>query len=131
MKTFGKKFGTRLDGPHGRRNAERAAVALPAAMHSVGTSQPVSLLDVSSDGARMRYSRALYLGEEVWLKMPDGNFFGTIIWIKDDQCGMAFDQALSPVETAALQAKGEAEIVARPSFKERLALEKWKRSVAS
>lgn len=131
MKKFGKKFGTRLDGPHGRRIAERAAVALPAAMHSVGTSQPVSLLDVSTDGARMTFSRALYLGEEVWLKMPDGNFFGTIIWIKEGQCGVAFDHALSPAETAALQARGEAEVFSRPSFKERLALDKWKRSVAS
>ena len=125
-----KKFGKRLDGPNGRRNAPRAAVALPAAMHSVGTSQAVSLLDVSTDGARMTYSRALYLGEEVWLKLPDGNFFGTIIWIKDDQCGVAFDHALSAEETDALKARGEADVLPKPSFKERLALDKWKRSVA-
>jgi len=47
-------FGKRLDGPGGRRHSARAPVLMSAAMHAVGTSQTVSLVDVSRTGAKLR-----------------------------------------------------------------------------
>jgi hypothetical protein len=122
-------FGKRTDGPGGRRTTPRAQVQLAAAMHSVGTSQPVSLLDVSRTGARMSFNLKLYVGQEVWLKVPPTDIFGTIVWIKDDQCGIAFDHPFSEAEAARLQAKGQVEMIPKQSYKERLALDKWKNNL--
>ena len=57
MKTFGK----RLDGPGGRRSAPRAPVAMSAAMHTIGASRTVGVLDVSKTGAQLRSREPVHM----------------------------------------------------------------------
>ena len=48
------EFGKRLDGPGGRRRATRAPILMSAALHTVGASRTVTIIDVSTTGARLR-----------------------------------------------------------------------------
>ena len=122
-------FGRRLDGPGGRRTAPRAPVELPAAMLSLSSSQPVSLLDVSRTGARMSFNLDLYLGQEVWLKLQPADIFGTVVWIDGCECGIRFDTPFSDSEVARLRALGRVEIRTRLTPKERRAIDRWQSSL--
>ena len=124
------QFGKRLDGPGGRRRAERAPVLMAAAMHTVGASRTVSLLDVSSFGARVRTCLPLEPGQEIWLKIPPNEVFGRVRWIDGDLCGIAFDEPLGRAEAARLQARGKVVIMPRLSLEEQLAIEDWKEGMA-
>ena len=119
-------FGKRLDGPGGRRASARAPVLMSAAMHAVGTSQTVSLVDVSRTGAQLRIHAPLEIGKEVWLKAPPADMFGTIVWVDGDHCGVAFETALGEEEAATLQARGKVVLMPRLSLEEQLGIEDWK-----
>ena len=119
-------FGKRIDGPGGRRAAPRATVLMSAAMHAVGASQTVSLLDVSKTGAKLRTRVPLKLDQHVWIKIPPNDVFGSVVWAEDDECGVQFDAPLSDEEAANLQARGKVVIMPRLSLEEQLAVEDWK-----
>jgi hypothetical protein len=119
-------FGKRLDGPGGRRAAARAPVLMSAAMHAVGASQTVSLLDVSKTGVKLRARVPLELDKHVWIKIPPNDVFGTVIWVDGEKCGIQFDSPLTDEEAAALQARGKVVIMPRLSLEEQLAVEDWK-----
>lgn len=119
-------FGKRLDGPGGRRAAARAPVLMSAAMHAVGASQTVSLVDVSKDGAKLRTHAPLEIGKEVWLKVPPSDMFGTVVWIEGEECGIAFDSPLSEDDAARLQARGKVVLTHGLSLEEQLGVEDWK-----
>ena len=119
-------FGKRPDGPGGRRSAPRATVLMSAAMHAVGGSQTVSLLDVSKTGAKLRTRVPLKLDQHVWIKIPPNDVFGTVIWAEADECGIHFDAPLTNEEAASLQARGKVVIMPRLSLEEQLGVEDWK-----
>lgn len=119
-------FGKRLDGPGGRRTARRAPVLMSAAMHAVGASQTVSLLDVSKTGAQLRTRVPLALDQHVWIKIPPNDVFGTVVWAEGEKCGIHFDAPLTDEEAVSLQARGKVVIMPRLSLEEQLAVEDWK-----
>lgn len=123
-------FGKRLDGPRGRRRAERAPVLMAAALHTVGGSRTVSIIDVSSTGARLRSNLPLEPGQDIWLKIPPNDVFGRVRWVDADLCGIAFDEPLDADEAARLQARGRVVIMPRLSLEEQLAIEDWKEGMA-
>ncbi len=120
------KFGKRPDGPGGRRAAPRAPVLMSAAMHALGSSQTVSLLDVSQTGAKLRTRVPLKLDQHVWIKIAPNDVFGSVVWAEGDECGIQFDTPLSNEEAANLQARGKVVIMPRLSLEEQLAVEDWK-----
>lgn len=122
MTTFGK----RLDGPGGRRAAPRASVLMTAAMHALGSSQTVSVLDVSQTGAKLRTRLPLKLDQHVWIKIPPNDVFGSVVWAEGAECGIHFDTPLSAEDAAILQARGKVVIMPRLSLEEQLAVEDWK-----
>lgn len=119
-------FGKRLDGPGGRRAAARAPVLMSAAMHAVGTSHTVSLVDVSTTGAKLRIHAPLEIGKEVWLKAPPADMFGTVVWIDGEECGVEFEMPLGEEEAARLQARGKVVLTHGLSLEEQLGVEDWK-----
>ena len=60
-----RDFGKRLDGPGGRRVAAREPVLLNAALLTLRASRPVTLVDVSKTGARLRVREALLRGQQI------------------------------------------------------------------
>ena len=75
-----KKFGKRLDGPGGRRSAPRAPVRMSAAMHTIGASRTVSVLDVSKTGAKLRARMPWQMSQVMWLKLARPNVFAKVVW---------------------------------------------------
>lgn len=123
-------FGKRKDGPGGRRQCPREPVLLPAALMSVGASRTVFLLDVSATGAHLQVSTGLEVGKEVWVKVPPADIFGTVIWIEDDHCGIAFDAPLSDAEVEALRVRGKVIVIPRLTAAEQIAAAEWAAGLA-
>ena len=121
-------FGKRLDIPGGRRSGERSPVHLDASLQALNTSRSVTLVDVSRDGARMSVPEPLYRGQEVWLKVGDTQFFGSVRWVRHKDCGIVFDEPLNSRELAMLQSKGKVTMRGL-SLEERKARAEWKASM--
>ena len=119
------KFGKRLDGPGGRRLAPRAPVLMSAALHTVGASRTVSVVDVSKTGAQLLSRLPLQLGQEIWLKLLHQDVFGTIAWVDGEHCGVEFDVPLNAEEAASLQASGKVVIMPRLTAEEQLGAQDW------
>jgi len=99
---------------------------MSVAMHTVGVSRTVSILDVSQTGAKLRCAVPLEIGQEVWLQASQFDVFGTIVWIGDGLYGVAFDESLSAEEAVGLQARGKVMLMPRLTLEEQLAVEDWK-----
>lgn len=123
-------FGKRMDGPGGRRSAARAPVLLRAAMHTVRHSRGTTLLDVSRTGAQMQMPVPLGVGQDLLLKVPPTEVFGTIVWVDGDMCGIAFENPLDDEEWKALCAKGKLILIHGLSMDEQLGAEDWKTNLA-
>jgi hypothetical protein len=123
-------FGKRLDGPGGRRSTPRSQVLVSAALHTVGASRTVSVLDVSKTGAQLRSQLPLRLGQEIWLKIMRCDAFGRIVWVDEELCGVEFDVPLDDAEVANLQAMGKVVILPRLTREEQLAAADWQTQLA-
>jgi hypothetical protein len=122
-------FGKRPDGPGGRRAVSRSPVLMSAALHTVGASHGVSVLDVSQLGLQLRSRLPLRVGQEIWLKLPHQDVFGTIAWVEQDLYGLQFDAPLGEAEAAALQAKGKAVIVPHLTREQQEAALDWQTDI--
>ncbi len=120
-----RDFGRRLDGPGGRRAARREPVLLNAALLTLRASRPVTLVDVSKTGARLRVREPLSRGQQIWLKINPSDFFGTVVWVDGEECGVLFDDPLADAEVASLQARGKVIIIVGLSNDEQLGAEDW------
>ncbi len=118
-------FGKRLDGPGGRRAAARKPVLLSAALLTMQTSRPVTVVDVSKSGARLRIGGPLSLGQQIWLKINPSDLFGTVVWIDGKECGVLFDEPLDDADVASLQARGKVVMMLGLSAEEQLGAEDW------
>lgn len=123
-------FGKRADGPSGRRGAERAPVLLRAAMHTTRDSRGTTLLDVSRTGAQMKMPMPLGIGQDLLLRVPPTEVFGTIVWIDGDMCGIEFDHPLDDQEWKLLCAKGKVVMIHGLTIDEQLGAEDWKTNLA-
>lgn len=123
-------FGKRRDGPGGRREAERAPVLLRAALHTMTSSRPITLFDVSATGAQMSMPEPLHCGQQLWLKIPPTIIFGSVVWIDEELCGVEFDAPLDPDELAVLQAKGKVIMMYGLTADEQLGAEDWQTNLA-
>ena len=124
------EFGKRKDGPGGRRQAPRESILLPAAMMSLSSSRTVYLLNVSRTGAQLEISEPLLVGQEVWLKIPPTDIFGTVVWVEEEHCGIVFDAPLADDDVALVQARGKVILVPRLTSEEQIAAEEWRAGLA-
>ena len=120
------EFGRRLDGPGGRRAAGREPVLLTAAMLAVGASRSVTVLDVSQSGLKIEANVPLKIGQDLWLKVPPYDIFGTVVWIDGKQCGVQLDEPFTEAQAQLLQTTGRIVRMPRLSQDEQLALANWR-----
>ena len=99
MKAFGKSKGG------GRRHASRATAPLITTITTLRGSHSAVLLDVSATGARMRGPGLPNLDEELFVTVDQVIGFGTVVWSRGDERGVAFDPPLAPKEDAQLRSK--------------------------
>jgi hypothetical protein len=120
-------FGKRLDGPGGRRSADREPTLLSAAMLAIGASRTAMVLDVSQTGLRIEVNAQLRVGQDVWLKVHPYDVFGTVAWVEGNLCGVRLDEPFSDDEMAALTSSGKRIWIPRLSREEQLALDEWRK----
>lgn len=87
-------FGKRIDGPGGRRRAERELVLLAAAAHSLEDSRSVLIEDVGPTGARLRSPRFRPGGKQLLIRAGATEVLASVVWSRGDECGILFDEPL-------------------------------------
>lgn len=123
-------FGRRLDGPGGRRTADRERVLLSAAMLSVGASRTAIIRDVSKTGLKLEVKVPLKVGQNIWVKFHPFDLFGKVIWTDGSLCGVKLDEPFTDNEVAQLQARGKTVWMPRLSKEEQLAMADWRGGTA-
>lgn len=118
-------FGKRHDGVHGRRSAPRVPTMLSASVLTLDRSQSALLVDVSSQGARLRGCNGINVGSDLWIKVGVVDALATVVWIDADVCGVAFDEAMSAADLVHLRAEARNLLFTRLDPKERLAAQHW------
>lgn len=120
-----KSFGKRMDGLHGRREDCRTPLLVPAAMLALSRSGPVTVVNVSRTGARLRGSALPDVGEDALIRAGRMEAFGKIVWNGGDLCGMQFDCCLSGADLRVFERQTEAVLVTSMTPKEAMALADW------
>lgn len=124
-----QKFGKRTDVPGGRREEPRSDIRLSVSLHAVHCSHPVTLLDVSRNGARMSMPEPMYRGQQVWMKTNGLQLFGFVCWVRSRSCGIRFDEPLHDWQLSQLKVEGQALITPGRTIEERFAAADWQSSL--
>ena len=96
-------FGKRIDKPGGSRRSVRERLGSRTVLMTMTDSHTVDLLDLSSRGAKLGGRDLPAPGQEVLMLIGRLETFGTVVWWKEDQCGIEFDIGLDETVLSALQ----------------------------
>ena len=125
----GAGFGRRSGAPNARakvaRSAERASVALPAYLETVGARKQVALIDVSRTGARLEGEVPHTKGTVVALRAGPIDAMATIAWSDRGACGVTFDEPISDAEVHFLAGESRAAATAGFSLDQTQAANDW------
>jgi hypothetical protein len=99
-------FGRRIDGPTGRRRAQREEVVLAGSALTLGASRAVVVTDVSPSGAKLLGRKLPQAGTDVLLTVGSVELFGEIVWLGHDECGISFEAPLGAKLTDHLKREG-------------------------
>jgi hypothetical protein len=99
-------FGKRIDGPTGRRRIYREEVVLAGSAQSLRVSRPVVVTDVSARGAKLQGRELDKLDSEILLLIGNADLFANVAWAERDECGITFEQELSPYMVSLLKREG-------------------------
>lgn len=116
-------FGRRKGG--GRRRANRTPALLPALVTTIARSHSAVLINVSATGARIRGSDLPDVGSDLVLKVDSVEAFGTVQWVRQNLCGVEFEQPLLEGQVDLLRAEGSVAMLTKLSPEERLAMQDW------
>ena len=79
-----------------RVRAQRASVSLPASVITMSAYQFPELADISQTGAKLRGSPLPPKGTAALLRAGALEVLCRVVWVQDDECGIRFDEAVSP-----------------------------------
>lgn len=83
--------------PIGRRKSPRALFRSEAVFGHRGRSCPVSVLDLSRHGLRLRVVHKFSVGDEFWISLPGLRAQAVkVSWVRDFVMGCAFREPLHP-----------------------------------
>ena len=89
--------GTEVNDPIGRRKSPRALFRSDAHFGHRGRRCPVSVLDLSRHGLRIRVVHKFSVGDEFWISLPGLRAQAvTVSWVRDFVMGCAFREPLHP-----------------------------------
>jgi hypothetical protein len=99
-------FGKRIDGPTGRRRLIRDDVILAASAQTVRASRPVVVTDVSAKGAKLEGRGLETLDPDLLISVGGVDLFAKRAWTHRDECGVTFEEPLSPEMVAHIKREG-------------------------
>lgn len=79
-----------------RRSVRRISVECPAVFTSLGGAREGVLVDISSNGGRLKLDDTLSEGTSGMLRWADHECFCSIVWTKDGVSGLVFDEPIPP-----------------------------------
>jgi len=79
-----------------RVRAQRATVSLPASVTTMSAYQYPELADISQTGAKLRGSPLPPKGTAALLRAGALEVLCRVVWVRDEECGIRFDEAVSP-----------------------------------
>jgi hypothetical protein len=83
------------------------------------------MTDISCLGARLSGNELPMNGEALELTVEGVRAFGTVAWLNECECGIAFDDPLEPLEVERLRRIAGIPSLAKLSIEQRVALERW------
>ncbi len=124
-------FGRRVDQTTGgRRRASRETVVLAGALMTLSNSHTVTLVNISSTGARLRGDNLPTRDKDVWLKIGPLDILATVVWRASDLCGVTFDTTLPDHYWSYIRREGKSISLTRLSAEQKLAFEDWQTGLA-
>src|SRR5690349_18734216 len=78
-----------------RRATLRTKVECPAQLHLSGGMRPVTMIDLSEQGAKLQTDNPPKPGVAGLLKWGPHEAFGQVMWVTGDSCGIKFDRAIA------------------------------------
>jgi len=87
----------------GRRRAKRTLFRADVQFGHSGRRNRISVLDLSTQGARLRLIHKLQIGDTFWIKLPGLNVMSAkVAWSRDFIIGCEFNEPLHPAMFEAL-----------------------------
>lgn len=88
-----------------KRAKDRATVTLPGNLDTTIARRKVTLVDVSAIGAQVSGPQLPPIGSFVLLRVGSATAFATVIWQRDEECGLQFDSPLADQAIAKFRAE--------------------------
>lgn len=113
-----------------RRIIARSAMLLDASMTTVTTHcGPIDLLDLSPTGARVAGPDLPVAGKDLLIKTAGAEVFGTVVWNRENECGIEFYQHLNGITLKNIALKNTQASVSEISPERRRTLDAWQSSL--
>ena len=101
-----RAFGARVNSIRGQRRAERASVLLPASIVTMSAYRFPELLNISKTGAKLRGEPLPPKGTTALFKAGTLNVLCRVVWARDGQCGVRFDESIPDGLLKSIQLQG-------------------------
>lgn len=118
-------FSKRMDARIGRGSPSREPLFLAAAILTLDRSSCPDLIDVTTEGARLRRCRELAVGQDLWIKVGILDAIAKVDWVLGEVCGITFETALSDEDADHLRREGRNTLVTRLTPDEKLIALNW------
>ena len=113
-----------------RRCAQRASVLLPASVVTMSAYQFLEVVNLSPSGAKLRGPAVLEVGKPAMFRLDGFNVLCKIVWVKDDLCGVRFDDAIPARVLAEFRKAGDTAQVGMLTLDEQAAADEWASATA-
>jgi hypothetical protein len=91
-----------------RRRSPRAAVELPASVVTMSAYKFLEVVNLSPTGAKLRGPTPLEVGKSAMFRLEGLHLLCKVVWVRDDLCGIRFDEPIAPRLVAEFQEAGAA-----------------------
>jgi hypothetical protein len=89
-----------------RRRSQRAAVSMPATVVTMSAYQYFEVLDLSATGCRLVGSALPPRGKTALFRLSGFEALCTVVWTKDEMCGVQFEEFVPPAVLKQLRDSG-------------------------
>ena len=113
------------DGFRNRRRAARSSVLLPASVVTMSAYQFLEVINLSPTGAKLRGAALPQMGKPAMFRLDQFQVLCKVVWIKNDLCGIRFDELIPPRVLANFRKAGNTAQVGMLTPDEAQAAEEW------
>ena len=90
--------------------AQRVPTSLPASIVTMNAYQYPELADISQTGAKLKGSPLPPKGATALLRVAELEVLCRVVWVNEDQCGIRFEEVVSPKLLKQIQLAGAVEL---------------------